>query len=45
VEVRSASLVDLGSILGPGEAEVIALVRELEADSLLLDEAGGRRPE
>ena len=38
VEVRRATHVDAGSVLGPGEAEAIALAQELKADSLLLDE-------
>jgi predicted nucleic acid-binding protein len=40
--VRSATHVDLGGILDPGEAEAIALAQELRADAELLDEAEGR---
>src|ERR1039458_3211858 len=43
VEVRRAIQVDAGSVLGPGEAEAIALAQELNADSLLLDETEARQ--
>jgi predicted nucleic acid-binding protein len=43
VEVRPASQVDWGGILGPGEAEAIALAQELKANSLLLDETEARQ--
>lgn len=42
-EVRIATHAELGSILGPGEAEAIALAEELKADSVLLDEIEGRQ--
>lgn len=41
-EVKSALHVDLDGILGPGEAEAIALAQELKANSLLLDETEAR---
>jgi predicted nucleic acid-binding protein len=42
-EVRTASHDELDDILDPGEAEAIILAEQLKADSLLLDEAEGRK--
>src|SRR5262249_1433949 len=40
--VKTASAVHLYGVLGPGEAEAIALALELKADSILLDETEAR---
>lgn len=41
--VREASRVELAEVLDPGEAEAIALVQELQADVVLIDEREARR--
>src|ERR1051325_250697 len=43
VEVRRAAQIELSNVLGSGEAEAIALAEELQAHSLLLDEAEARQ--
>lgn len=42
-EVQSATQLDEGSTLGPGETEAIALAQELMADVVLMDDKAARR--